>query len=147
MRPVLYLSRDRGLTLAAYDEMSPESQKILESLKRVKKGPILNGLVEQIKSIGNKEGEMLLNRISTIGRNNQWNMDTVSAALHITEAYPILGKEFVSVLAEIPARARKPALIPLLYDKDWAKEIIKQWSEDSETPDNVKKAIEQKNRR
>lgn len=147
LRPVLYLSRDRGLTLAAYDELSPESQKILESLKRVKKGPILNDLVEQIKSIGNKEGEMLLNRISTIGRNNQWNMDTVSAALHITEAYPILGKEFVSVLAEIPARARKPALIPLLYDKDWAKEIIKQWSEDSETPDNVKKAIEQKNRR
>ncbi len=27
----------------------------------------------------------------------------------------------------------------MLYDKDWAKEIIKQWSEDSETPDNVKK--------
>ena len=74
-------------------------------------------------------------------------MDTISAALHITEAYPTLGKEFVSVLAEIPARARKPAIIPLLYDKDWAKEIIKQWSEDSETPDNVKKAIEQKNRR
>lgn len=147
LRPVLYLSRDRGLTLAAYDELSPESQKILESLKRVKKGPILNNLVEQIKSIGNKEGEMLLNRISTIGRNNQWNMDTISAALHITEAYPTLGKEFVSVLAEIPARARKPAIIPLLYDKDWAKEIIKQWSEDSETPDNVKKAIEQKNRR
>ena len=32
----------------------------------------------------------------------------------------------------------------MLYDKDWAKEIIKQWSEDSETPDNVKKAMRTK---
>lgn len=144
MRPLLYLSRNRSLSIAAYDDLSPESRKLLEALKEVKNGPILKDLVSSIRNVGEKEAELILNRIASEGRNNQWSMDTVNAALHITEAFPILGNILASILNEIPAKSRKAPIIPALADKEWAIEMLLEWKNESETPSAVKKAIEQK---
>jgi len=140
IRPLLYLSRDRSLSLAAYDELSKEASEILSALVAVDKD-ILKDLVAKIKEIGETEAERLLVRLGRIGSGNQWEKKTLIATLHITEAYPNLGSRLVNLLDEIPAKMRKVAFIPLLLDKTWASEMLTRWSVDDNTPQAVKKAI------
>ena len=140
IRPLLYLSRDRSLSLAAYDELSQEASEIFTALNTVDKD-ILNDLVDKIKEIGETEAEKLLNRIGRVGSRNQWEKKNLIAILHITEAYPNLGSRLVNILDTIPAKARKPAFIPFLLKRPWTSEMLVRWKDDSDTPQPVKKAI------
>ena len=141
LRPLLYLSRDKALSFASYDELSSEGKKLLEALKSVKTGPLTQILVESIKKNGENEATILLNHIARIGRSNQWSADTVNAALHITEAFPSLGSRCAIALGEIPVKSIKTAIIPLIKEKEWAKELLKEWKDNSETSQSVKNAI------
>lgn len=143
LRPLLYLSKDKALSFVAYDELSVKGEELLTALKKVKNGTYLKELVESIKSLGIKEAEKLLKRIISLGRNEQWNVNILFAAVHITEAFPELGRNLASALCEIPAKARKAPIVPVIAEKQWAKDMLKQWDDDSETPDSVKRAITQ----
>ena len=88
----------------------------------------------------------MLKRIISLGRNEQWNINILFAAVHITEAFSELGRNLASALGEIPAKSRKAPIIPIIADKKWAQDMLKQWNDDSETPSSVKKAIIQKSR-
>lgn len=143
LRPLLYLSKDKALSFVAYDELSVKGEELLTALKKVKNGTYLKELVESIKSLGIKEAEKLLKRIISLGRNEQWNVNILFAAVHITEAFPELGRNLASALCEIPAKARKAPIVPVIAEKEWAKDMLKQWGDDSETPDSVKRAITQ----
>ena len=120
---------------------SPEGKKILEALKMVKNGPLNQGLTDKIKGIGEMESTLLLNQLARIGRGNQWNVDTVCAAMHITEAYPSIGDRLALVLGEIPSKSVKPAVVNRIKDKEWAKSLLEKWANDSETPASVKNTI------
>lgn len=143
LRPLLYLSRDKALAFAAYDELSSEGEKLLDALKTIKNGIYIQNIIDEVKAVGEKEAEKLLKRIASLGRSNQWNVDTMFAAMHITAAFPELGKYLASVLGEIPAKSRKAPIIPIIAKKDWAIDLLNQWKEDSETPNSVKTAIKQ----
>ena len=143
LRPLLYLSRDKALSFAAYDELSIKGKELLNALKIVTNGTYLRELVESIKSLGIREAEKLLKRIISLGRNEQWNVNALFAAVHITEAFPELGRNLALALCEIPAKSRKAPIIPVIAEKEWAKDMLKQWADDSETPDSVKRAITQ----
>lgn len=144
LRPLLYLSRDKELPFAAYDELSDKGKEVLAALKVVEAGPYLKELIELIKTLGLKETEKVMKRIISLGRNEQWNGNIIYAAMHIVEVFPELGRNLVSALSEIPAKTRKAPIIPVLAEKEWAKDMLKQWKDDSETPTSVKRAIEQK---
>lgn len=144
IRPLLYLSRDRSLSLAAYDELSQEASEILTVLTTLVDKDILKDLVDRIKKIGETEAEKLLVRLGRIGSRNQWDKKDLIATLHITEAYPKLGGKLADTLDTIPAQARKAAFIPLLRDKTWASSMLTKWQNDSNTPKTVKTAIEAK---
>lgn len=141
LRPLLYLSRDKAISFASYDELSSEGKKLLEALKSVKTGPLTQTLVKSIKKIGESEATILLNHLARIGRGNQWNADTVNAALHIIESFPSLGNRFATALGEIPVKSIKAAIMPLIKDKEWAKELLKSWRDNPGTPQSVKNAI------
>lgn len=143
IRPLLYLSRDRSLSLAAYDELSKEASEILSALVAVDKD-ILKELVAKLKEIGETEAERLLVRLGRIGSGSQWEKKNLIATLHITEAYPNLGSRLVNLLDTIPAKTRKAAFIPLLRNKTWASEMLTKWSADENTPQAVKNAISPK---
>lgn len=140
IRPLLYLSRDRSLSLAGYDELSKEAREILSALAAVDKD-ILKDLVAKVKEIGEMEAERLLVRLGRVGSGNQWEKKNLIASLHITEAYPNLGSRLVNFLDAIPAKTRKAAFIPLLLNKTWASEMLTRWSNDDNTPHAVKNAI------
>lgn len=141
VRPLLYLSRDRSLSMAAYDELSPVAREILLALEQVDTLTLVSELVDKIRECGEAEAEMLLNRTIRLGRTNQWETNTLYAALHITEAFPSLGNKLVLALGEISASTRRPAFIPALRDKVWAEDMLQQWKMDENTPRNVRNAI------
>lgn len=141
LRPLLYLSRDKALSIAAYDELSIDGKLLFEALKKVEVGPISQDMVNKIKKIGETEATLLLNHISRHGRGNQWEADTVCAAIHITEAYPSLGKRLAMALGEVSVKTIRPAIIPLIKNKDWAKDLLSSWSDNPDTHKAVKNAI------
>ena len=50
-------------------------------------------------------------------------------------------------LSEIPTKSIKTSIIPLIRNKVWANALLSRWSDDSETPQAVKNAIAQSNRK
>jgi len=139
LRPLLYLSRDRALSLASFDELSPEGRALLEALLEAKK--ILPPLVEQLKSLGETEGERILSRIKRRIRSGQWERSTLIQALHVPKAFPDLAPSFVNLLNEIPASKRPAPLIPHIRDEAWAQELLRRWASDNQSPQPVKNAI------
>ena len=147
LRPLIYLSKDRSMPFAAYDELSPEGKKILEALKVVKNGPTNQDLINKIKGLGEMEAVLLLNQLDRIGRGNQWAVDTLCAATYIAEAYPSVGDRLALVLGEIPPKTIKPAIVPLIREKLWAQGLLKKWTDDLDVPAQVKNAITPKKSR
>jgi len=139
LRLLLYLSRDRTLPLASFDELSPEGRSLLEGI--LEADTIMRPLVQQLKALGEAEGERILTRIRRRARANQWDHKSLVQSLHVPKAFPTLGPAYVNLLNEIPASKRPAPLIPLIRDEDWAKDLLTRWGADEQSPEPVKRAI------
>ena len=139
LRPLLYLSRDRALSLASFDELSSEGRSLLEALLAANRIQPL--LVEGLKSLDEIEGERIFSRIKRRARSNQWERSALIQALHVPKAFPNLAPLFVNLLYEIPASKRPVPLIPLIRDESWAQEVLRRWADDKQSPQPVKNAI------
>jgi len=139
LRPVLYLSRDRALSLASFDELSPDGRSLLDGI--LEADTIMSPLVEQLKALGENEAERILSRLRRRARANQWDRVSLVQALHIPKAFPSLGPAYVNLLNEIPAAKRPAPLIPLIRAEAWAQELLQRWGDDEKSPKPVKNAI------
>jgi len=139
LRPLLYLSRDRTLSLAHFDELSPEGRSALDALLAARQ--FMSPLVEQLKSLGEAEAEQILSRIMRRARSEQWERTLLIQALHVPKAFPNLGPAFVNFLNDMPASTRSAPLVPLIRDEGWAEEMLSRWADDKQSPETVKKAI------
>lgn len=140
LRPLLYLSRDRSLSLARFDEISPEGKALLEAILEAK--IFMQPLVDQLKSLDEMDAERILTRIIRQARSDQWDRTRLIQAFHVPKAFPSLGATFVNFLNEIPADQRPAPLIPLIKDEAWAQEMLQQWGTDQRSSQPVKKAID-----
>jgi len=139
LRPLLYLSRDRTISLASYDELSPQAQELLAALIASKRrNPVLT---KSIQAVGEIEAERILTRLSRRARNDQFDMASLHRVLHIPEAFPRLGNACATLFSEIPPGKRKASLIPLVKGKEWAAATLAVWSEDGNSPLSVRNAI------
>jgi predicted KAP-like P-loop ATPase len=141
LKPFLYLSRDRALALASYDELSPEARKVFEA--SLKATQVLVGLVGQIKAIGEVEAERVLVRLVRKARTEQWSAGAVTRCFNVTDAFASLGPQLATALAEIPAEQRPPAIGPLLT-KPWAEALVAEWITDKHTPQQLKNSLNKK---
>lgn len=139
LRPLLYLSRDRALSLASFDELSPEGRSLLEGI--LEADAIMKPLVDQLKTLGETEADRILSRIRRRARSQQWDRASLVQALHVPKAFPALGPAYVNLLNEIPPSKRLAPIIPLIRDEDWAKDLLKRWGADRQSPTPVKNAI------
>lgn len=139
LRPLLYLSRDKAISLASFDELSPEGRELLSALCEAK--GLLQPLITNIKQIGAIESEKILTRMKRRARNQQWESAVIVQALHLPKAFPELATSFIAMLDEIPAGKRPAPLIPQLRNEPWAKELLARWEQDDSSPAPVKKAI------
>jgi hypothetical protein len=145
LRPLLYLSRGKTLSLAHFDELSREGRTMLEALLATNR--IMQPLINQLKALGEVEGEQILNRIMRRARAEQWERTILIQALHIPKAFPNLATSFVNFLNEIPASKRSAPFIPLIRSEAWAEELLKKWGNDNQSPQPVKNAIADLTRR
>lgn len=139
LRPLLYLSRDKAISLASFDELSPDGREMLSALCEAK--GLLQPLINNIKQIGAIESEKILTRMKRRARNQQWESGVIVQALHLPKAFPELAASFIAMLDEIPAGKRPAPLIPQLRSETWAKELLARWEQDESSPAPVKKAI------
>lgn len=139
LRPLLYLSRDKAVSLASFDELSPEGRELLSALCDAKS--LLLPLIDKIRPVGMIESEKILTRMKRRARNQQWESAVIVQALHIPKAFPELANSFIAMLDEIPAAKRPQSLIPLLSTERWADELMARWETDENSPTPVKKAI------
>lgn len=139
LRPLLYLSRDKAISLASFDELSPEGRELLSALCEAK--GLLPPLIANFKQIGVIESEKILTRMKRRARNQQWESAVIVQALHLPKAFPELATSFIAMLDEIPAGKRPAPLIPHLRTETWATELLSRWELDESSPVPVKKAI------
>lgn len=139
LRPLLYLSRDKAISIASFDELSPEGREFLSALCEAK--GLIQQLVKNIRPIGITEAEKILTRMKRRARNQQWESVVIIQALHIPKAFPELAASFIAMLDEIPAKKRPTPLIPLLRSEPWAKDILVRWEQDENSPAKIKNAI------
>ncbi len=145
LRPLLYLSRDKAISLASFDELSPDGRELLSALCEAK--GLLPPLITKIKQIGAIESEKILTRMKRRARNQQWESTVIIQALHLPKALPELATSFIAMLDEIPAGKRPAPLIPQLRNETWAKELLTRWEKDDSSPAPVKKAINKAGRK
>ncbi len=139
LRPLLYLSRDRAVVLASFDELSSEGRAFLEGILVAE--AFMPRFVDQLKNLGETEAEQILIRIRRRARENQWDLASLVQGLHVPIAFPALGPAYVRILNEIPPSNRPAPLIPHLRDQEWAKDLLERWSTDGQSPPQVKNAI------
>jgi predicted KAP-like P-loop ATPase len=144
LKPFLYLSRDRALAYASYDELSPDARKVFEAALETTQ--VLPGLVAQVGAIGEREAERVLVRLIRKARTDQWSAGAVSRCFNVASAFPNLGAKLVAALAEIPPDQRPPPIGPLLKASSWAETLIAEWVADARTPQQLKNALGQKGR-
>ena len=139
LRPLLYLSRDKAISLASFDELSSDGREILSALCEAK--GLFKPLIDKIKLIGQPESEKILTRMKRRAKNQQWESAAIVQALHIPKAFPELATSFIKMLDGILPGKRPAPLIPHLQNEPWAKELLSRWEQDDSTPALVKKAI------
>jgi len=139
LKPYLYLSRDRALALASYDELSPEARKVFEAALQA--AQVVGGLVAQIKALGEIEAERVLIRLVRRARTDQWSAPSVTRCFNVTDAFPNLGPQLTTALAEIPATQRPPAIGPLLTAAAWASDLASNWASDPSTPQQLRNVL------
>ena len=139
LRPLLYLSRDRGISLASFDELSPEGRALLDAVMEAKS--LMEPLVKQLQALGESEAERVLTRLMRRVRSDQWDNASLTRCLHVTRAFPQLGSLFVGLLSEIPSAKRPAPLLPNIRDEPWAKELLVLWAADTNSPQPVKNAL------
>jgi len=139
LRPLLYLSRDKAITLASFDELSPDGREVMSALCEAKS--LMNHLISKIEQLGSIESEKILSRMKRKARKQQWEYEVLLQTLHIPKAFPDLGKAYVSMLDEIPASKRPTQLIPYIRNESWACDLLSRWKNDDNTPKKVVNAI------
>ncbi len=142
LRPLLYLSRDRSLALASYDELSPDARRVFEAA--LKTTQVMENLVGLVKALGDAEAERVLTRLIRKAKTEQWSAASVMRCFHCTKAFPSLGPQLASALSEIPAPHRPTAAAPLLIDEPWAAALVAEWGKDSASPPQLRNLITQK---
>ena len=142
LKPFLYLSRDRALAYASYDELSPEARKIFEASLNTTQ--VLPGLIAQFGAIGEGEAERVLVRLIRKARTEQWSGGAVTRCFNVTSAFPSLGPQLASALAEIPSDQRPAAIGPLLTTPAWAASLTAEWIADGRTPSQLRNVLSRK---
>jgi predicted KAP-like P-loop ATPase len=131
LRPILHLSRDRSLSLAAYDELSPAAKKLLEATMAANE--ISKLLVQKLTELGEGDVSRILTRAIRKAREEQWQVEDITRCLNCTDAHPSLGLQLAPALAEIPGNKRDVALLPLLKTRPWAEGLLRDWADDPDT--------------
>lgn len=145
LRPLLYLSREKFISISSRDDISDDAKVLLESI--LISEDTLDVLIDSLLKIGDIEAEKIFTKLKIKCRSEQWSFEYLKKCLFVVTGYAFLSNELLSLLKEIPAENRPAPLIPLIFKYSWAAEILESWSDDSKTNKQTINAIKLKLRR
>jgi predicted KAP-like P-loop ATPase len=142
LRPVVYVSREHMPIITSADQLSSDAAELLIALLETKQTS--PAITVRVKQLPKREISLLMERLIARARQIQeWGVPPIlHACLTIIAADQDQAVSFVSFLRQIPRTQLRPAIIPILNDKMWAQEVLKEWREHKDTPSPVRKAIE-----
>jgi predicted KAP-like P-loop ATPase len=144
LRAAVYVSRDHMPIVMAADQLSKEAADVLEALLKVTTQASLP-LAGKLKALSAREQVLISERVLQRARQIQdWGTPPILyACLTLAAASPELANRVAQFLRGVPPNRVTAALVPLLADKPWAKDLLVHWASQADTPGNVKKAIGQ----
>ncbi|MCS3433342.1 P-loop NTPase fold protein [Klebsiella sp. BIGb0407] len=145
LRPLLYLSREKFISISSMDEISDDARALFESI--LISDDTFDILSPQLLDIGEIEAEKILIKLKVKCRLEQWSFEYLKKCLFVVSEYSSLSNELTSLLKEIPANIRPAPLIPLITKYPWAVEILESWEKDPNTNKPALNAIKLKARR
>lgn len=142
LRAAVYVSRDHMPIVMAADQLSKDAAELLEAVLKVTT-QVSVPITDKVKALSQREqilvGERVLQRARQI---QDWGTPPILfACLTLAAASADLAGRFAQFLRAIPPNRISPALIPILSDKLWAKEVLKYWADHADTPGPVRNAI------
>lgn len=142
LRPILYFSRNKAVTLASFDELSSEARDIMNAIVQTTK--FENFIVEEMqKKLSADEAKKIMFRISSKASVSQWEDKSSIQLLHFPKAFEELQQSYVGIMKNVPVEKIKPSLIPLLDDV-WAHDLLDKWKIDQRASKQLVNAIKVK---
>ena len=141
LRPYLYLSQDRSINIVQGQELSKESQDILNAIIAAKN--YLEYLKSSIKTLTPYEAKAILRHLIKNARVKQFTTESLSCCLNITRHFPDFSSEFVTLLKTMPYQKITAPLVATFKNEIWASEVFSVWESNSEVSQRVKTAISQ----
>lgn len=141
LRAVVYVSRETLPIVTAADQMSTAALELLEGL--LKLSSVSSAFSDRLKNLPGRDHSLMVERLMVRARQEQaWGKPNVLwAFLTLIETAPELAGTFSKFLKELNGSRLTAAIVPILGDKLWARDILQSWSMNSETPGPVKRAI------
>lgn len=136
LRPLLHLSRDKALALAAYDELSAQAKRVLAAAMAADGRN--HALVAQLKTLAEPEASKVLVRLVRHARADQWSEASIKRCFNIPEAFEQLGSQLAAALSEVPIERVSSPLLPELWGKVWAAQLLEKWKADPKASQTVK---------
>lgn len=143
MRPLLHLSRDSTVRDYGADDLSAEGKVLREALATARStSEVLN---EKIRSVGELQAALAMTRAWEQKRPTRtWQKaEDVLMLIQVCRIFPAAGVRAATLLAEAPVTQLAPGIVFSLMECEWAKESLVKWVADENTPESVKKTINQ----
>jgi hypothetical protein len=110
----------------------------------LKTDQVVDVLIGQYKTIGEIEADRVLTRLIRRARTENWAAGAITRCFNVVEAHPVIAQSLVAALGDMPASHRSMVFIPLIGGKSWATELTKDWIEDKDTPEPVRRFMQRK---
>ena len=142
LRGVVYVSREHMPIISSADQLSSEAAELLEALLRLE-GDSSSVLTEQLRTLSGREVTLITERLMVRARQVQeWGTPPVLwGLLTVIDADPEQAPAFARFLGSIPTERLRADIVPVFYDRDWARAALGKWEANIETPQPVRGAL------
>lgn len=95
-------------------------------------------MVAQLKTLAEPEASKVLVRLIRHARADQWSEASIKRCFNAPEAFEQLGSQLAAALAEVPIERVTSPLLPELWGKVWASQLLEKWKADPKASQTVK---------
>ena len=142
MRPILHLSRDSTVRDFGADDLNATGKALRDALVAARNSN--EALKKQIRDAGDFQSGLAMARAWELRRSNRtWQKaEEVLMLVEVSRVHPSAGARAAALVSQAPITQLGPGLVSALTDCDWMTDVLSKWERDDQTPQQVKRAIE-----
>ncbi|MDT0217408.1 P-loop NTPase fold protein [Alcaligenes sp. AB3] len=142
MRPILHLSRDSTVRDFGADDLNAAGKALRDALVAARNSN--EALKQQIRDAGDFQAGLAMARAWELRRSSRtWQKaEEILMLVEVSRVHPSAGARAAALVSQAPITSLAPGLVSALTDCDWMKDVLSKWESDNQTPQSVKRAIE-----